>query len=343
MTWLYGPLQTGGNVLGSNSQSCKHMSKNGSFINKKPCLKKRSMSEVMLQKSLSASALVKTAAAAVQAQRVRPALSRAATDYTTFPFSFKGMSQDSCSMTESSCDSGTTSPAMERRHIHFNEQVEQCIALDVKGDDDDEEGDLDMDRFDDSDSDDDAVMMKRTRTKKRSALKRRRARKAPAIAKLPSTKLKYREDVADEEEPTETAMKHSVIRAEPIMSPSSSQETLCPPKSTISSSFSSNPSSGNFLFGDEDEEAEEAMLSPKRRFQLDEDDDDFDALHQNPSSLSCGLNAEPAGMHRTDSGMFMPYEEGASSTNEGVFGRVVDTVNTARDIAHVIWNVGWRQ
>ena len=26
-----------------------------------------------------------------------------------------------------------------------------------------------------------------------------------------------------------------------------------------------------------------------------------------------------------------------------LFGKVVDTVNTAKDIAHVIWNVGWRR
>jgi hypothetical protein len=44
--------------------------------------------------------------------------------------------------------------------------------------------------------------------------------------------------------------------------------------------------------------------------------------------------------------MLMPYEEAgpaASGSSEGIFGRVVDTVNTARDIAHVIWNVGWRK
>jgi hypothetical protein len=43
--------------------------------------------------------------------------------------------------------------------------------------------------------------------------------------------------------------------------------------------------------------------------------------------------------------MFMPYEEGepAVPVGEGTFGWVIDTVNTARDIAHVIWNVGWRK
>jgi hypothetical protein len=41
--------------------------------------------------------------------------------------------------------------------------------------------------------------------------------------------------------------------------------------------------------------------------------------------------------------MFMPCEEGEATNGDGLIGRVIDTVNTARDIAHVIWNVGWRK
>ncbi|KAI7595086.1 hypothetical protein KC346_g15494 [Hortaea werneckii] len=49
-------------------------------------------------------------------------------------------------------------------------------------------------------------------------------------------------------------------------------------------------------------------------------------------------------LRRTESGMLMPYDE--EDEDElmavGLFGRVSETINTARDIAHVIWNVGWR-
>ncbi len=101
-----------------------------------------------------------------------------------------------------------------------------------------------------------------------------------------------------------------------------------------------------FLVEDEDDE---------------DDDDDEDALSMGwrsptksaESSASSGLRrsastnsltAEPAGMRRTESGMFMPYEEGApEANNEGMLGWVIDTVNTARDIVHVIRNVGWRK
>jgi hypothetical protein len=91
----------------------------------------------------------------------------------------------------------------------------------------------------------------------------------------------------------------------------------------------------NFLLDDEHDEGMD--WQPKRSaydftrdrpwFVNPEDEDELD----NGSDL-----------HLTPSGMFMPYEEGESSYT-GLFGKVVDTVNTARDIAHVIWNVGWRR
>jgi hypothetical protein len=322
------------------------MSKSNSFvISKKPILKKRSVSEIMLQRSLSASSLVKQAAAAVQAQqkegikrtRRRPGLERAATDYITFPFASRRQSDDSTNRLNSVASSGLVSPGGERKHIHFNEQVAQCIAVDVKGDDDDEEDDADTDRLGyDSDSDDDAIMMKHTRSKnRRPALKRVKSHnsggESKTIAMLPSTTLKYRKDTP---EPLESAMKHSTgIFRSPVISPSSSQETLRPSKK-----------SGKMFIDDEDEDDDEepeqglsmGWRSPTR---LGEASSGF---HRSTSSSS--LTAEPSGMRRTESGMFMPYEEGESnSTSEGLFGRVVDTVNTARDIAHVIWNVGWRK
>jgi hypothetical protein len=332
------------------SASSSGLSKSNSFVNKKPILKKRSMSEVMLQRSLSNSSLVKQAAAAVQAQEKdgrrrlsRPTLERARTDYGTFPFSSRRMSRDN-SLFPSVASSGLVSPSGERRHIHFNEQVEQCIAVDIKGDDEDDD-DVGTDKYgDDSDSDDGGLTMKRTKRKKRVPSRKAKSRgtistDGKIIAMLPSTTLKYREDTP---EPQETAMKHTVFRS-PVVSPSSSQETLRPAKA-----------SKKLFFVDEDEDYEEdedensrdpattSWQSPTKSSGPDSSAQERGSgLHRSSSTNS--LNAEPAGMRRTPSGMFMPYEEGESSANEGIFGRVIDTVNTARDIAHVIWNVGWRK
>ncbi|KJR80595.1 protein phosphatase type 1 complex subunit hex2 [Sporothrix schenckii 1099-18] len=410
VTWLYGPLQTGHAAVppGQVADSVE-LTKSNSFLanNKKPILKKRSMSEIMLQRSLSASSLIKQAAAAVQAQQKdsgarrmsRPRLERATTDYVTFPFSSRQYSTGPPSMLPSTSSSGIVSPTSERRHIHFNEQVEQCIAVEAKGEDDDADSFIARPNYD-SDSDDGAIMMKRTTSKHRMQPRRRHSymnhhNESKTIAMLPSTTLKYREDTEDlpGAGSTGSAMKHSY--RSPVLSPSSSQETLRPSKA-----------SGKLFFGaddDDDEDDEDSDGHVVQQPKDDDDDDDdndsnsdddnfgmamsgpilragglklsgstsrlggnsidsalhassmFDNIGSSSSSSSGGgglkrttstssLSAEPTGMRRTSSGMFMPYDEGepAEGGNGGLVGRVIDTVNTARDIIHVIWNVGWR-
>ncbi|KAH9909393.1 protein phosphatase type 1 complex subunit Hex2/Reg1 [Xylariomycetidae sp. FL2044] len=340
VTWLYGPLQTRQSKLFPNgtSNGSSTLSRSDSFVNKKPILKKRSMSEIMLQRSLSSSSLLKQATAVVQAQQqdrgvriARPILQRSTTDYVTFPFSSRRRTRENTSLQPSEATSGIVSPSTERKHIHFDEQVKQCIAVDVKGDEDDDDDTIHRKwgYGDDSDSDDGAIMMKRTRTKKPILLRRKSPVntnvESKTIAMLPSTTLKYREDSPS----PESAMKHSTgSMRSPILSPSSSQETLRP--SRTSGSF--------FVGGDEEDETEEGTFNSPNDLSAQSQPS---SLHRTTSASS--LTAEPVGMRRTDSGMFMPYEEGDNQPNDGLIGRVIDTVNTARDIAHVIWNVGWRR
>ncbi|KAH8878671.1 protein phosphatase type 1 complex subunit Hex2/Reg1 [Thozetella sp. PMI_491] len=350
VTWLYGPLQTGSSSINPpTGNTSSRLSKSNSFVkSKKPILKKRSMSEIMLQRSLSASSLVKQAAAAVQAQQKegsmrvgkRPSLVRAKTDFVTFPFSTRRISHDP-SLRPSTESSGIVSPSNERKHIHFNEQVSQCIAVDVKDDEDDED-DVDPHTFDsDSDSDSDGIMMKKSSTKRRQPISKKKVKnpassgESKTIAMLPSTTLKYRADTPDL---PESAMKHSVYRS-PVLSPSSSQETLRP----------SRTSRKMFIMDDEDEDEDEEDdedddegLVMGRRSAAKFGDGPSSGLQRSTSTNS--LTAEPAGMRRTASGMFMPYEEGEPETgSEGMLGWMIDTVNTARDIVHVIRNVGWRR
>ncbi|KAK5987585.1 hypothetical protein PT974_11717 [Cladobotryum mycophilum] len=334
VTWLYGPLQsrTGSLYSTQTEPPSISLSKSDSFANltKKPILKKRSMSEIMLQRSLSSASLLKQATAAVHAQEsrgaLRPGLDRAHTDYISFSFSPRRGSHESTTWAASTDSSNITSPCAERKHIHFNEQVEQCIAVDVKGDDDD----LDMDVYGEDSASDDGVMMKKVKSKRRPII-RKRTKKASAtegkiIAMLPSTTLKYQEDNSDSQD---SAMKHSTgVSHSPILSPSSSQETLRPAK----------PST-RFFFDEEEDDAYHGVQSPNAGWRSP--DNGAGGLHRSTSSGS--LFEEPAGMRRTPSGMFMPYDEPDTPVGEGLFGRVIDTVNTARDIAHVIWNVGWRK
>lgn len=316
------------------------ISKSNSFLHKKPILKKRSMSEIMLQRSLSASSLLKQAAAAVQAQQAtadRPSMGRATSDYVAFPFASRRLSRENTSVLPSISSSGITSPSYEKKHIHFNEQVEQCIALDMKGDDEDEVDTYAIDS--DSDSDDGAIMMKRSNSKRtlpaigsarKTAAQNNSSNESKTIAMLPSTTLKYREDTPDL---AETAMKHSGFWK---LSPSPSEETLRPSK----------PSTG-FLLGDDDDDEDDLTWQPPSAFANRKDSISLAQDRMNGLQISGSSSTEeanPSGMRRTPSGMFMPYEEDEDDVvSEGLFGKMVDTVNTAKDIAHVIWNVGWRR
>ncbi|TVY33378.1 Uncharacterized protein LSUB1_G008460 [Lachnellula subtilissima] len=349
VTWLYGPLQTGSDkmlhVPSTSPGSSSRLSKSNSFLHKKPILKKRSMSEIMLQRSLSSSSLLKQAAAAVQAQQSvdgrieRPLIGRATSNYA-YPLSSRRMSRENVTMLSSVSSSGLATPSTgEKKHIHFNEQVEQCIALDMKGEDEDgAEPSPPIHDYDDSDSDDGAIMMKKSNsTRKLPPLQGKKLQRQNSnvdnktIAMLPSTTLKYRQDTP---EPPETAMKHSNFWNGSKLSPSPSQETLRPSK----------PSTRVLLGDDEDDEDMDwqpptAFLNRKDSIAVTQERQSF---HKSGSSSS--LTREPSGMRRTPSGMFMPYEEDEDDVvSEGLFGKVVDTVNTAKDIAHVIWNVGWRR
>ncbi|KAF2009828.1 hypothetical protein BU24DRAFT_436763 [Aaosphaeria arxii CBS 175.79] len=365
VTWLYGPLQPAAHrtLSTQTSEPVSRLSKSNSFLqHKKPILKKRSMSEVMLQNSLSSSSLVKQAAAAVQAQqldtstalarrRQRPVVGRATSDYITSSISSipsRTTSRDPTDYFSSRSTSGLQTPDHgERKHIRFDEKVEQCIAVECKdGMDDDDDDDANNWRNnddDDSSSDDGVVMMKRSR--KRAPLSRSASRLSVTgdtkiIAKLPSTTLKCRTDSPDI---TEQQPSHSLgLWRSSRLSPSPSQETLRP----------SNPST-NFLLpnddGDEEEEEEDddeddGLWEPDRAYEVKRPGT---PTPRNPNVEAAeSENDEPSqsgGLRKTASGMFMPFDEmDDDPTPPGLIGRVVDTVNTARDIAHVIWNVGWR-
>lgn len=351
VTWLYGPLQTG-NVKAFNLNStppASRLSRSNSFASKKPILKKRSLSEIMLQRSISSSTLMKQATDALRAQQPRERLSdrpmlgdRVLPDFGTLsepetPLTRSTTNTSSTDHSASISTSGIQTPCT-KRHIHFNNKVEQCIAINkevderpefykaVNNDDDDD---------DDEDSSEDDLLVMRpvknaTKAKIRSAPSTPRnsfSSDSKTIAMLPSTTLNYRGDTPD---PAEQKSKHkeNSWKGGSNLSPSPSSQTLRP----------SSPST-NFLL-DDDEDADidwqpstssgrRDSLYPRQGLQLDPSDEDEDAEH--------------GGLRRTPSGMLMPYEDEDDMGNAGLLGRVVDTVNTAKDIAHVIWNVGWHR
>ncbi|KNG51203.1 hex2 protein [Stemphylium lycopersici] len=350
VTWLYGPMQPASNRFCSqqNSEPASRLSKTNSFVNgvKKPILKKRSMSEAMLQKSLSSSSLVQQAAESVQAQqttgvtldlrRPRPIIGRVTPDFPTSSTLSRGLLWEGTDYFSSKSTSGLHTPDHgEKRHIRFDDKVEQCIAVECK-DADDEEDDCNHNPWakyqeNDSSSDEGVVMMKRSRRKKplsRTASTASISTDNKTIAKLPSTTLKYRTDSPDVPDTQQShALAHWKQRG---LSPSPSSETLKP----------SNPSR-NFLLAEDDEEGE-SYFDPGSAYGATRPCTPAasDAYSFRRSESSASL--ESGGLRRTPSGMFMPFgDDEEEPLPPSLLGRVVDTVNTARDIGHVIWNAAW--
>ena len=163
VTWLYGPLQT---LSGELSAPSTPIAKLGSSLNKKPILKKGTALETVIQPSLSTSSLPSPAAAAVHATRsnaIPPpqksdtaSMSKAASGYVTSLFSLRPVRRDDGNeFPFVSSLGGQSLVTNERKHIHFNDKVEQWIAVDIIDGDDDEDG-VESYAIDDHDDDDDS-------------------------------------------------------------------------------------------------------------------------------------------------------------------------------------------
>ena len=345
MTWLYGPLQTETAWpfdLNSTPPRTK-LSRSRSFALKKPILKKRSLSEIMLQRSISSSTLMKQATDALRAQQPGKGLhdgpvlsSRALSDLVNSPETGTPLTRTTTitmSTEPSASTSGRATPCT-KRHIHFNNKVEQCIAINKETYD--RHGQSSAVNDDNDSSDDDILVMKpvKNATKAKinsnqSAPRNSFSGESKTIAMLPSTTLNYRGDTP---EPVEQRVRQKELWGGKLpLSPSSSQQPLQP-----------SVSSSSFMLDDEDEEID-LNWQPSASFFINKDG--IYAYHDTHMNAADDSNsAEHVSLRRTPSGMFMPYEDDEDdTTSDGLLGKVVDTVNTAKDIAHVIWNVGWRR
>ncbi|KAH6953888.1 hypothetical protein BKA56DRAFT_638212 [Ilyonectria sp. MPI-CAGE-AT-0026] len=334
VTWLYGPLQQDPSKIccADTELSSIPSSKSNSqvSINTKSILK-RTVPEIMLQRPLSPSSLLKHTAPVVRAQEIigqgltRPTLNRAAV--TGYVMSSRQMSRNASSMLSSSA-SGVSSSGIKRKSIHFNDKVEQCIIVNGHGDDD---NGINSDPYSHSDSDD-GLRTKRLRPRKQAPLVRRKSTNdknsfisdGKTLAMLPSTTLNHRGDIL---EPMEEAMKHSISIRNPTLSPSLSHETCPKPL-------------GKFFEEEEDHDMTDVDVDADSAWYGAKSFEN-PGLHRRTSTDN--ITAEPTGMRRTPSGMFMPYEEGESSSKDAVFCRFINLVNTARDMTYFIWNMGWRK
>ena len=340
VTWLYGPLQTGSsNIRPQPTPPASQLSRTTSFGSKKPILKKRSMSEIMLQRSLSSSTLMKQATDALRAQQCEKVTGQGpelrdqkVSDFLSSSGSETPLTRTTTHMGSSnfsSSTSGMQTPST-KRHIHFNDKVEQCIAINC----DNEDHLYHAHPFEeDSESSEDELLIMhqvgknaKEKINRPSTPRNSFSNENKTIAMLPSTTLNCREDTPD---PATQGAKEKQRGWNP---------TSVPNTSSLPQAIRSDEQRANFLYDEEEDDADlnwqpsserQGSLFPRGGIRLQSDDDEENE----------GIGA--SSLRRTPSGMFMPYN-GEDSPREGFLGKMVDTVNTAKDIAHVIWNVGWR-
>lgn len=208
VTWLYGPLQPG------PTESLRAMSldvmptplerhNREEMLDLKPILKRRSGSEKMLQRSLSAASLLKQATAAIEAER-----SARAREAPFLPLKERGRSGHK--FVRPTTPNFSRSPSAEsirplmspgvpdKKRIHFQEQVEQCIALENSESESDSRG---MASDPDTDSEGSMPVMTKAPLRRWPSIPRRPNRHAERrkniIAKLPSTTLNCGDEDAD--------------------------------------------------------------------------------------------------------------------------------------------------
>lgn len=221
VTWLYGPLQASSDklsVMPTPLAAGIGIPKVNSSVIKKSILKKRSVLETMLQKSLSASSLSHRAnsSLAVQAQQSNSMSSTQTSDaanvngeasgYGTPGFSLRPLRPaDSCKFPSVSSSRRQSLATNSREHVHFNGKVECWLVVDVVDDYDNEARiesytAADDDDDDDSSSDDEGLMMKDSARPKPPSRRNgslpqaSRSPKRSTVASLPSTKPRYQED-----------------------------------------------------------------------------------------------------------------------------------------------------
>jgi hypothetical protein len=195
VTWLYGPLQPGPveslRVLSLEDTPVPLTRRcvREEILDLKPILKRRSVSEKMLVRSLLSASLLKQATAAVVAERSARARSMPLLPLLEKPEYAKAQRPTTPTRSRSSSTSSLrplmTPDVPDKKRIHFQEQVEQCIALENSESESDSRG-----AASDLESDFEEGVTRRapfSRTQRRPS--RSAERRSKLIVKLPSTTL----------------------------------------------------------------------------------------------------------------------------------------------------------
>ena len=338
LTWLYGPLLTHEENTKKRTYDAPSpsISVASSATGKKSILKRKTISQAILQHSLTTNSLLKRAGAIIKAQNASG--HRASSDTST-----SQTRTESVATLTSGSSVTSESPSSVVRRVDFHDIVEQAIVVEKE-----EKHYPDYDDDETADDDRSFLTMKPSARPRRAIAHRNSFSSDSTIAHLPVTTLKSCPEPAPQKSSISWFTSQSALGASLSRSPST--ETLRPVK---------HASQENFLLGEDDCENENVDRDTSWLRWGSEAAARFDSSWFGGNRKDEEAAEKQESMpYAPSSGVFVPFEEQGHGRqaenvdadmdedeefrmNYGLFGKVIDTVNTARDIAHVIWNVGW--
>jgi hypothetical protein len=246
--------------------------------------------------------------------------------------------------TDSSTGSHTPSAV---KHIHFNDRVEQCIAIDLK-----EEDEVDSTAIDDESEDEDLYMGSRRGS---SASVHRMAKVEPhsIIAKLPATRLRPGDEPI--REPPQVPVMHSPFKGrdpEPSSSfyfeeGNSFNPSASPPVDLHTAAVAEDPLD-DLAFDEHFEShvlqdtttSNTASTASSRRSSSSIMDSNLEEESQRRASVAAIPIPNARGIHPRDREGLMG-EEDDDDERFGIVGLAADAISTAKDLVGVLWNAGW--
>ena len=284
-TWLYGPLETSSCtfIVPSSSSPRIGPSKSCFLINKRSILKKRNAFNLLSPKLLS-----------------------------------QGDGLGSSSIPSLEEQSPETN---EKRHIHFDDKVEQFTAvMDARGDDDDQHRREGYSPYDTDDSSlDDGLMMKRLswpncpKESSQSSSCNSTSAGIKSIELLPPTTLKYQEHAIELDDPATDQAREILLPSQPSL---------------------------KMILDIDDEDADISWEPPSVIANYEAATSVTHGTLQHNALSERNRCNEHSNVLCTSSSMFIPYKEDEDGMKAvGLFDQMVDSMNIIKDILYIIWTV----
>ncbi|KAI7764297.1 hypothetical protein LZL87_012985 [Fusarium oxysporum] len=296
-------------------------------VSKRPTIKWGSMSEEILDRSLSAGSVPDQATAAVDVWKTKsfssPLVGHSRSQNPSQTIPKWPRNEDNKIPSTFKDPPRTRSLTYEQKRTRFNERVEQCIIVDGQVSEYDDNKPDDSYYFSDNDSDD-GILVKCTKTRRWTVSQRKASElklyEGRGIFILPPTALKSGGVTPEPRRADGQEFYHPPV-------PFSSSQDIRPAGQSMAVSIGTGGDNDCL----KDVSLNSAIERPSQSAQ-----DATGNLHRSTSSIN--RFGETAAKRRIKSGLFRPYEESRASSTDGILSLLGEALTSVRDIIYAVWS-----